>query len=86
MLLGVEPQFVEALAHTPRDDAEHIRARFCRQVVQLACIRKTLLERLLCDLDVLGQTVLGTIRMRPLANERRCLIESLLRDLSLTLR
>ena len=59
MLLGVELHFVEALAHALGDDAEHVLARLRGQLVQLAGIRDPLFERLLCSLDIFGETLLG---------------------------
>src|SRR5260370_483187 len=57
LLLGVEPRFVEALAHALCDDAQYVRARLRRQFAQLLGMRETLLECLLCSVSIFGQTV-----------------------------
>src|SRR5215471_5243309 len=86
LLLRVEPYFVEPLAHAPCDDAEHITAGLCGQISQLANIRHTLLEGLLCSLNGVGQTLLRCARLCPVADERGRLFDGLLRDLGLSLR
>jgi hypothetical protein len=85
LLLGVQPDFVEAFAHAPSENAENIRARLTAEFVQLSGVRESLLKRLLRRFYVLCETVLRGTRLSPTAEQSRRLFDSLLHNLSLTL-